>query len=102
MVDGSQQTDYRVAINLDEQMLRKVPGYNRIQWQPAQHATVWCAMHKHNRPGFCGWKAISRMGKNNGFLLELKQWASRGGSGSPGEQSHSDRKAVGGPMTYSN
>lgn len=51
---------------------------------------------------FVDWKAISRMGKNNGFLLALKQWASCGGSGSPGEQSHSDRKAVGGLMTYSN
>ena len=83
VVDGFQQTDYCLTVNLDHQMLRKVSGYNGLEYNGSTPNMPQCAMHKHNHPCFCGEKAIKPNGENNGLLMGLKQWAPCGRSGIP-------------------
>lgn len=62
---SSQQTDIFVTINLDDQILRKIPGYN-------QHNIMVACLPCHRvlctktYPCFCGWEAIKQNRENNG------------------------------------
>ena len=84
---SSQQTDlchHCVIIDLDNQLLRKVPGYdgqNKMAACPTWEG-VLCTSTCH--PVFVDGKRFIKIGKDTGSLMGLKQWASHGSSSSPG------------------
>lgn len=94
VVYSSQLTDlcdHCVITDRDNQLLRKVPGYDGQSITAACRAWegVLCTSTCH--PAFVDGKRFIKLGENSGSLMGLKQWASHGRSSSPGVQPYQRR-----------